>query len=178
VSLLVAAGLVAAAIVAAGWLTASRLAAGAEAARADAARARLLQLLELFGPARGAANDDPRALLAWQPLAMTARSLLPDDFAAIDRAAGSPFPFGLDEIHQAHARWSTDWLAWEATHDAEYKLKAAAAEEELARSGGSAVMRARLDAVEREKLDRYQRRYEEYTRVSKALKVLAERLTP
>ena len=32
--------------------------------------------------------------------------------------------------------------------------------------------RARLEAVEREKLDRYQQRYEEYTRVSKALKTL------
>jgi hypothetical protein len=61
---------------------------------------------------------------------------------------------------------------WEASHDTEYKLKAATAEEELRASPGSPVLRARLDSVEREKLERYQRRYEEYTRVSKALKNL------
>jgi hypothetical protein len=34
------------------------------------------------------------------------------------------------------------------------------------------VIRARVEAVEREKLDIYQRRYEEYVRVSKALQTL------
>jgi hypothetical protein len=34
-------------------------------------------------------------------------------------------------------------------------------------------MRARLDAVEREKLETYQRRYEEYVRVAKALQALS-----
>ena len=35
------------------------------------------------------------------------------------------------------------------------------------------LLRARLDAVEREKLDRYQRRYAEYVRVAKALQALS-----
>jgi hypothetical protein len=134
--------------------------------------ARRLELLVLFAPGVAAAAQDPRALLVWQPLAATARALFPDDFAALDRAAGARFPFSREQVEAAHARWSSDWLAWERTHDAECKLKAAAAEEELRASPGSALLRARLDSVEREKLESYQRRYEEYTRVSKALKGL------
>ena len=111
-------------------------------------------------------------LLVWQPLATTARKLCPADFDALDRASGGRFPFSAEQIEAAHARWSADWLAWERTHDTEYKLKAATVEAELASSGRSALGRARLDAVEREKLDTYQRRYEEYARVSKALRAL------
>ncbi len=33
--------------------------------------------------------------------------------------------------------------------------------------------RARMDAIERDKLDRYQRRYEEYTRIARGLQALA-----
>ena len=142
------------------------------ATRQSTQAARRLQLLKLFAPGIAAAADDPRALLTWQPLASTARAMFPDDFAELDRAAGATFPFSRDQIEAAHARWSTDWLAWELTHDAECKLKAAAAEEELRASPGSSVLRARVESVEHEKLERYQRRYEEYTRVSKALKNL------
>jgi len=45
-------------------------------------------------------------------------------------------------------------------------------EQEIALAGTSAVLRARLDAVESEKLDLYQRRYQEYVRVAKALQAL------
>ena len=69
-------------------------------------------------------------------------------------------------------RVATDWLAWERSHDAEFKLKAAIIEQEIAATGSSAVLRARLDAVESEKLDLYQRRYQEYVRVAKALQGL------
>ena len=138
----------------------------------SAQAARRLELLRLFAPGAAAAANDPRALLTWQPVAPTARALFPDDFAELDRAAGARFPFSRDQIEAAHARWSTDWLAWGRTHDAEYKLKAAAAEEELRASPGSNLLRARVDRVEQEKLEGYQRRYEEYTRVSKALKNL------
>jgi hypothetical protein len=164
VQLILAAAMVSAAVIVAGWL--------ASRSRSGEATPRRLQLLALFAPGLAAAADDPRALLVWQPLASTARALFPDDFAAIERAAGSTFPFSREQIEAAHARWSSEWLAWERAHDAEYKLKAAAAEEELRSSPGSAVLRARLDSVEGEKLERYQRRYEEYTRVSKALKKL------
>ena len=135
-------------------------------------RARSLQILAAFAPAFGAAESDPRALLAWQPLARTARQLFPDEVAALDRASGATFPFSPEVVQAAHARWTADWLAWERTHDAEFKLKAAAVEHEIVESGGSPIARARLDAVEREKLDRYQRRYEEYVRVAKRLQAV------
>lgn len=140
-----------------------------KASREEAARGRELQILAAFAPALGAAGTDPRALLVWQPLARTARQLFPDEFAALDRASGATFPFSGESIQAAHARWTADWLAWERTHDAEFKLKAAVIEQELVESGSSPIVRARLDEVEREKLDRYQRRYEEYVRVARAL---------
>jgi hypothetical protein len=163
-------GILAAAIV---W--GCRLIAGTITALREAdVQSRTLQVLATFAPAAGAGSTDPRAILTWEPLARTARALLPEEFARIDRAAGAAFPFGADRIQAAHAQWTADWLGWERTHDAEYKLKAATVEDELARSDGSSVVRARLDAVEREKLDLYQRRYAEYVRVAKALQALAE----
>jgi hypothetical protein len=175
VELFLAASVVAAAVLAAGLIIASRAGASIERIREVTINARRVELLSLFAPALAAAANDPRALIAWQPLAAMARKLFPGDFAELDAAAGTSFPFSKEQIHAAHARWSADWLAWEATHDAEYKLKAAALEHDISASGGSALARARLDSIEREKLERYQRRYEEYTRVSKALKVLADR---
>jgi hypothetical protein len=138
----------------------------------SAVSARTLQVLQTFAPAAGEASGNPRAVLVWEPLARTARRLLPEEFAQLDRASGAPFPFSLDRIEAAHAQWTADWLAWEQTHDAEYKLKTAAAEEELARTEGSRTLRARVDAIERQKLDLYQRRYAEYVRVAKALQAL------
>src|SRR5215467_1285858 len=97
------------------------------AAREEARRTRTLSIIELFGPAVAAVQDDPKALLVWQPLAATVRKLFPEEFASLDAAAGSSFPFSADVMSTAHARWTADWLAWEATHDATYKMKAAAA---------------------------------------------------
>src|SRR5262249_23550026 len=97
--------------------------------------------------------------------------LLRAETAAIDRAAGGAFPFTPADLQAAHAQWTTDWLAWERAHDAEYKLKAAAAAAEAA-AAASDVARGRLDAVENEKLDLYQRRYSEYVRIAKALQAL------
>ncbi|MBI3402695.1 MAG: hypothetical protein HY048_14860 [Acidobacteria bacterium] len=142
------------------------------AAREEASRGRTAALLQTFAPAQAAAQADPRALLAWQPVAKTARGLFPEEFAALDRAAGGTFPFTKAQFQAAHDRWTADWLAWERTHDAEYKLKAAVAEQELTASGGSALGRSKLEAVDREKLDLYQRRYQEYVRVAKALQAL------
>ena len=150
----------------------TRIAAELKAAAMEANRARILDLMEMFAPAATAAAADPRAVLVWEPLARTARQLFPDQFGAIDRAAGEAFPLGADRIQAAHAQWTADWLAWERAHDAEYKLKAAVVEEELTRSDGSAVARARLDVIEREKLELYQRRYQDYVRVGKALQAL------
>ena len=156
----------------AAWWAATLVQRELKAAREEAARGRALDLIALFAPGVAAAQDDPRALLTWQPLAVTARTACPDVFAALDLAAGGEFPFTGEQIQAAHSRWTADWLAWERAHDGEFKLKAAAAEEEVARSNGAALARARFDAVEREKLELYQRRYTDYVRVSKALQAL------
>ena len=140
--------------------------------RGEAARSRALQIFTVFASASSGAAGDPRTVLVWEPLARTARTLFPDEFGLVDRAAGGSFPFGAERIQSAHATWTADWLAWERSHDAEYKLKAAAIEEEIERTGTSPLLRARLDAVEREKLTLYQRKYEEYVRVGKALQAL------
>jgi hypothetical protein len=42
----------------------------------------------------------------------------------------------------------------------------------LSASAGSVIVRAKLESVEREKLDLYQRRYQEYVQVAKALQGL------
>jgi len=161
-------------VIAVGYVATQLIVRELRLARADAQRARALAIMTLFAPATAAARTDPRALLAWQPLAHTARQLWPEEFALLDKTSGSTFPFGHDVVEAAHAQWSADWLAWERAHDAEYKLKAATAEHELAASGGAPFLRAKLDAIEREKLDRYQRRYQEYVQVGKALKTLID----
>jgi hypothetical protein len=132
-------------------------------------RNRELSLATLFAPAIERAHADPRVLLTWQPLARTLRARFPEEFAALDAASGSTFPFSKEFIAAAHSRWTADWLAWEKSHDATYKMKALVVQQELKGDAGSEVARAKLDAVEREKLELYQRRYEEYVRVGKAL---------
>jgi hypothetical protein len=166
-SLIVSALIVAAAVVWAGW----RIVEAIATLRADATLDRALRLLETFAPAMVAVDRDPRALLVWQPLARSARSLCAREFTLLDRAAAQPFPFSAEQVQAAHDRWTAEWLAWERTHDATYKLKAAAIEQELAVSG-SPLARAQLDAVEREKLELYQHRYEEYVKSAKALRAL------
>ena len=152
-----------------------RIATAVQASRPDPTRARALELMAMFAPALSSAEGDPRAILVWQPLVRMARQMDPEAFAVIDQAAGGAFPFSHDRVQSAHAQWTADWLAWERTHDAEYKLRAAVVEQEIAAAGTSAVLRSRLDAVEREKLNLYQRRYQEYVRVAKALQALATR---
>jgi hypothetical protein len=160
-STLLAALIVAAAV---GW-SALRIVSEMRAAREEALRTRTLSILGLFTEGVSAVQDDPKALLVWQPLARTVRQLFPAECASLDGASGSAFPFSADVISAAHARWTADWLTWEQAHDAAYKLKTALAGQDA----DSPVGRARLDAVEREKLEQYQRRYEEYVRVAKAL---------
>jgi len=144
--------------------------------RARAERHAIAQLLQAFGPARAAVHEDPRQLLAWYPLAESTRALLPEAFAALDRVTGARFPFAKEAVERAHAKVSTDWLAWERAHDEEYRLKGAAAEQEIARATGEAatLARARLDRVQHEKIERYQQRYEEYIRTARALQGLLQ----
>jgi hypothetical protein len=163
--------LAAAAIVAAAIVWAAQAVVAAIAAGGDATRGRALSVLTAFAPAIAAAQSDPRAVLVWHPIARAARALLPGEFAAIDRAFGAAFPFSAEQLQASHAQWTAEWLAWERTHDAEYKRRAAAAEREAV-GEAPAALRARIEAIEREKLELYQRRYEEYVRVAKALQAV------
>lgn len=120
-----------------------------------------LGLFRLFGPARERAMEDPRQLIVWYPLGRAARRLWPDSCRALDRALGETFPFSRDHVERAHARWTAAWLAWERSHDREFKARIA-----------GLVERAKIEAAEQEKLERYQQRYEEYVQVAKALAAL------
>ncbi len=169
ISIPIAAAIVAVAI----WWSGRQIAGELRETREQHARAQALAIAQMFAAGIAAARSDPKALLVWQPLAKTSRQLAPGEFAALDRAAGGTFPFTAEQLQAAHSQWTTEWLAWERSHDFEYKLKAAAAEQELAASGGSPAARARLESIERDKLDLYQRRYQEYVRVAKALQALS-----
>ena len=139
--------------------------------RARRRDAQILELLATFGPVAERARSDPHVLLAWYPTAEAARRTFPEAFATIDRNGTDRFPFGALQLETAHARWTTDWLEWERDHDAEYRQKSEAIEAEIEGSAGTAsqAARARLDSVERDKLERYQRRYAEYVQTSRAL---------
>ena len=134
----------------------------------------LLQLLATFGPAVAAGHADPERCVPWSEVAQTARALFPEAFARLDAASGGRFPFSRRAVEAAHARWTADWLAWERQHDLEYKERAAAAESALANADGeaAAALRARLAAVNQEKLQTYQDRYARYVRVGKAIAAL------
>ena len=152
------------------WAT-TQVIAALKLTREHAARSRAVQILTLIAPGVSASAQDPRQLLVWQPLADAARALCPQEFIELDRASGGRFPFSDDVIQAAHARWSADWLAWELAHDTTYKLKSAEAE---SAAGTHALVRSKLDAIEREKLATYQHRYEEYARISKGLQGLVK----
>jgi len=164
-------------------LTIAALSAGRELRqrREDAIAA---ELLRLFGPVRETVQQNPKGLLTWYPLGRAARKMWPDVCRRLDETSGATFPFTREQVDAAHAQWTSSWLSWERHHDADYKLKAAVLERDLIaeerRAGAfdvergvlSPLGRARLESVEREKLERYQDRYEEYVRVAKALAAL------
>lgn len=133
------------------------------------------QLLATFAPAAAAVQQDPKQLLAWYPIALTSRTLFPDAFKKLDQAAGGAFPFTKQQLEAAHARCSSEWLAWERAHDAEFSLKTAQVQDEIDRAGQtSPLLRTRLAAIEQQKLERYQQRYEEYIKAAKAIAAYAE----
>jgi hypothetical protein len=156
-----------------GALALWRMSATAERRRREAA---VQHVLAVFGPAAAAVQQDPRQLLVWYPLARSSRKIFPEAFAELDAAFGGPFPFTKDQLQAAHARCSSEWLAWERSHDAEFSLKSAQVEDEIARAGGppSTLARTRLAAIDQQKLERYQQRYEEYIKTAKALAALVE----
>jgi hypothetical protein len=134
------------------------------------------ELLATFAPAAAAVQQDPKQLLVWYPIVQTSRTLFPAAFSSLDQAAGGAFPFTKEQLKAAHARCTSDWLAWERAHDAEYALKTAEVQDAIDRASGqaSALLRTRLAAVEQQKLERYQQRYEEYIKTAKALASFAE----
>jgi hypothetical protein len=138
--------------------------------------ATIQHLLATFGPAAAAVQNDPKQLLAWYPIAQASRKMFPDAFRELDAAAGGTFPFTKEQLQAAHARCSSDWLAWERAHDAEYALKIAQVQDEIDRMAGQAspLLRTRLAAVEQQKLERYQQRYEDYVKTAKALAAFVE----
>jgi hypothetical protein len=167
---LISALLIAAAIV---WSTRLVVSAIRRPDRGDERASRELALVQLFAPAIADAERDPRVVAIWQPIAQSTRARFAEEFAALDRAFAGGFPFSAAQIEAAHATWTADWLGWERAHDAQYKLRAGEMEHQP--GVDPAVMRARLESIEREKLDLYQRRYEEYVRVAKALQSLIKK---
>jgi hypothetical protein len=139
-------------------------------------QATLQQLVATFAPAAAAGQQDPRQIVIWYPLAQASRKLFPDAFRDLDAAAGGAFPFTKEHLKAAHARWTAEWLAWERAHDAEYSVKSAQVQDEIDRAQGPAspLLRNRLAAVEQQKLERYQQRYEEYIKTAKALAAYTE----
>ena len=131
-------------------------------------------LLASLAPA--AARSEPRDLLAWRGAADASRRLFPDAVEAIERQTGEAFPFPHAVVEDAHGRWTAEWLAWERRHDADFKQRASALEAELQAAGDTpAAVRARLSALDDEKLQAYQERYEEYVRIGNGLVALRER---
>ena len=134
-------------------------------------------LLASLAPA--AARSEPRDLLAWRGAAAAARRLFPDAVEAIEQQTGEAFPFPHAVVDDAHGRWTAEWLAWERRHDADFKQRARAVEAELRAAGDTpTAVRARLAALDDEKLQTYQERYEEYVRIGNGLAALRERARP
>ena len=133
----------------------------------------ICHLKALFAPGLG---DRSRSRSCSPGIHWQASRRFPEAYAALDAATGRTFPFTQAQVQDAHARWTASWLAWERSHDGEYALKASALQEELTRAGDvtTPLGRARVAALEREKLERYQDRYQEYIRAAKALQALIE----
>lgn len=139
----------------------------------------LMQLFRMFSVPITQAQADPKVLARWSELSVQMRGLFPDIFRKVEASSGVPFPFSFELIESAHAKWTSDWLAWERKHDLEYKERIRAVESELNKvsesiSDETSALRSRLNAIELEKLGRYQERYEEYVRVGKTIAELKD----
>ena len=130
----------------------------------------LLALVAMFGPVVERARHDPRVLLTWYPTAEGLRQAFPDVFDVLGQGQRG-YPFSPADLEAAHAKWTADWLDWERSHDAEYREKSLVLETSLqhATDETATALNARVSALEREKLGDYQRRYEEYVKVSRGL---------
>lgn len=136
--------------------------------------AQVLELLATFGPVVERARTAPQTLLTWFPIAVTARRAFPDAFDTLDGDAAHRFPFSSAQLESAHATWTTEWLAWEGAHDADYRRRSEVMEATAATGADGDATRSGLELLERERLETYQRRYETYVKVSKALAALTD----
>lgn len=137
-------------------------------ARTDA---EIRHVLMTLAPAAVDVQRDVRLLIAWYPVAQASRKLFPAAFKALDDAAGGAFPFTKALVETAHAQCTTEWLAWERAHDAEFAVKIAEVQDAIDHTPGpaSALLRTKLAALEQQKLELYQQRYQEYVKTAKAL---------
>ncbi len=130
-----------------------------------------LMVVLLTGSAAAVARAEPRELLAWQSTADVARRLFPDVIADIESKGGESFPIPRKVIEDAHAKWTAEWLAWERHHDADFRKRTSVLQAELEATGHEHTPdgHARVAVLEDEKLQSYQRRYEEYVQIGKGL---------
>ena len=135
-----------------------------------------LMAVLLTGSAAAIARAEPRELLAWGATAKTARRLFPDVVAELESRGGESFPIPKKVAEDAHAKWTAEWLAWEHHHDAEFRKRTSVLEAELQAAGQEHAPdgHARIAALEDERLQSYQRRYEEYVQIGKGLTDLLE----
>ena len=99
-------------------------------------------------------KPEPTRVVSWPGprwLGVT-RKLFPEAFHRLDAVCEGRFPFSAALVEAAHAKWTSEWLAWERQHDLDYKRRASAAEAELSRAGETdpATVRARLAAIDQE----------------------------
>jgi len=139
--------------------------------RARRIDAQVSTLLSMFGPVIERSRSDPRIILSWHPIGEVARQTFPEAFATIEQKWVEKFPFNSAQIEAAHAQWTAKWLEWENDHNSDYQRKEESITAELNPEDreSSNEARARTDRLEQEKLQLYQRRYEEYVRISRGL---------
>jgi hypothetical protein len=130
-----------------------------------------LMVVLLTGSAAAVARAEPRELLAWQAAADVVRRLFPDAIADIESKGGESFPIPRKVVEAAHTKWTAEWLAWERQHDADFRKRTSVLQAELEATGHEHTPdgHARIAALEGEKLQSYQRRYEEYVQIGKGL---------
>ena len=116
--------------------------------------------------------------MAWAAVARAARNAFPEASARLDAAANGRFPFSRELVEAAHARWTADCWPGSGSTMSNTRSAVAAAEQALdaAPADQAAALQLRLAAINQEKLQTYQERYEHYVRVGKAIGAIGEQL--
>ena len=130
-----------------------------------------LMVVLLTGAAAAVGRAEPRELLAWHATADVVKRIFPEVIADIESKGGESFPIPRKVLEDTHAKWTAEWLAWERQHDADFRKRTSVLQAELEATGHEHTPdgHARMAALEDEKLQSYQQRYEEYVLVGKGL---------